>query len=105
MIKASEGGGGKGIRKVEKRDQIELSFSQVQGEVPGSPIFLMKLAPMARHLEVGSSIPQLCVSLCTLHRMVRDVCVCVMSLCSGATNGRSVGRCHRHLRSRLLYST
>jgi len=52
MIKASEGGGGKGIRKVEKRDQIELSFSQVQGEVPGSPIFLMKLAPMARHLEV-----------------------------------------------------
>ena len=52
MIKASEGGGGKGIRKVEHRDQIELAFSQVQGEVPGSPIFLMKLAPVARHLEV-----------------------------------------------------
>ena len=27
-------------------------FSQVQGEVPGSPIFAMKLAPMSRHLEV-----------------------------------------------------
>lgn len=52
MIKASEGGGGKGIRKVENSDQIELAFNQVKGEVPGSPIFLMKLAPIARHLEV-----------------------------------------------------
>lgn len=25
---------------------------QVQGEIPGSPIFIMKLAPDARHLEV-----------------------------------------------------
>ncbi|VEN41740.1 unnamed protein product [Callosobruchus maculatus] len=39
MIKASEGGGGKGIRKV-------------QTEIPGSPIFVMKLAKCARHLEV-----------------------------------------------------
>ena len=27
-------------------------FRQVQGEVPGSPIFAMKLAPQSRHLEV-----------------------------------------------------
>ena len=27
-------------------------FRQVQGEVPGSPIFVMKLAPASRHLEV-----------------------------------------------------
>lgn len=27
-------------------------FRQVQGEVPGSPIFVMKLAPLSRHLEV-----------------------------------------------------
>jgi acetyl-CoA carboxylase/biotin carboxylase 1 len=27
-------------------------FKQVQGEVPGSPIFAMKLAPQSRHLEV-----------------------------------------------------
>ena len=27
-------------------------FPQVQGEVPGSPIFAMKLAPASRHLEV-----------------------------------------------------
>jgi len=28
------------------------SFFQVQAEVPGSPIFIMKLATFARHLEV-----------------------------------------------------
>jgi hypothetical protein len=28
-------------------------FRQVAGEVPGSPIFAMKLAPLSRHLEVG----------------------------------------------------
>lgn len=72
MIKASEGGGGKGIRKVDNSDdfsaafrQVDLSrpvsttlflfffeFTQVQAEVPGSPIFVMKLAKCARHLEV-----------------------------------------------------
>ncbi len=52
MIKASEGGGGKGIRKVESKDNFESSYSQVIGEVPGSPIFVMKLASNARHLEV-----------------------------------------------------
>jgi acetyl-CoA carboxylase / biotin carboxylase 1 len=52
MIKASEGGGGKGIRKVELHEDIEMAFRQVQGEVPGSPVFIMKLAPVARHLEV-----------------------------------------------------
>jgi len=51
MIKASEGGGGKGIRKVEKMETIESAFQQVQSEVPGSPVFLMKLAPECRHLE------------------------------------------------------
>jgi biotin carboxylase len=52
MIKASEGGGGKGIRKVVDSSALVASFRQVQAEVPGSPIFLMKLAPRARHLEV-----------------------------------------------------
>lgn len=54
MIKASEGGGGKGIRLV--RDDNEKVFQQhfrgVQQEVVGSPIFLMKVAEAARHLEV-----------------------------------------------------
>ena len=53
MIKASEGGGGKGIRKVETTDEVAMAFNQVTGEVPGSPIFIMKLAPNScRHLEV-----------------------------------------------------
>nr|CAD7573681.1 unnamed protein product [Timema californicum] len=52
MIKASEGGGGKGIRKVEGPEEFPNLFRQVQSEVPGSPIFIMKLARCARHLEV-----------------------------------------------------
>lgn len=52
MIKASWGGGGKGIRKVLNDDEVRRVFQQVQGEVPGSPIFTMKLAPQSRHLEV-----------------------------------------------------
>uniref|UniRef100_A0A665XDD5 acetyl-CoA carboxylase n=1 Tax=Echeneis naucrates TaxID=173247 RepID=A0A665XDD5_ECHNA len=52
IIKASEGGGGKGIRKVESSEDFPTSFRQVQTEVPGSPIFIMQLAQQARHLEV-----------------------------------------------------
>lgn len=52
MIKASEGGGGKGIRKVDNPEEFPALFRQVQTEVPGSPIFVMKLAHGARHLEV-----------------------------------------------------
>ncbi|GFP84525.1 acetyl-coa carboxylase 1 [Phtheirospermum japonicum] len=52
MIKASWGGGGKGIRKVHNADEVKALFKQVQGEVPGSPIFIMKVASQSRHLEV-----------------------------------------------------
>uniref|UniRef100_A0A8B9NJ21 acetyl-CoA carboxylase n=1 Tax=Accipiter nisus TaxID=211598 RepID=A0A8B9NJ21_9AVES len=52
MIKAAEGGGGKGIRKVEAAEEFGTCFRQVQAEAPGSPVFLMKLAQHARHLEV-----------------------------------------------------
>lgn len=52
MIKASEGGGGKGIRKAENDEEFKKQYPQVQLEVPGSPIFLMQLAQNARHLEV-----------------------------------------------------
>lgn len=100
MIKASEGGGGKGIRKVESEQAFAQAFNAVESEVPGewtcrgrgvsasvphtygrrlgvsltartvthanhtptsppisqqptgSPIFIMKLAGSARHLEV-----------------------------------------------------
>ncbi|XP_049645344.1 acetyl-CoA carboxylase 2 [Suncus etruscus] len=52
MIKASEGGGGKGIRKAKNAEDFPILFRQVQSEIPGSPVFLMKLAQHARHLEV-----------------------------------------------------
>jgi acetyl-CoA carboxylase / biotin carboxylase 1 len=52
MVKASEGGGGKGIRRVDEPSALDAAFRQVQAELPGSPVFLMKLAPLARHLEV-----------------------------------------------------
>ena len=52
MIKASEGGGGKGIRKCDSKSEMKSAYNQVVNEVPGSPIFIMKLASNARHLEV-----------------------------------------------------
>lgn len=52
MIKASEGGGGKGIRKVLDSSEVLSSYRQVAAEIPGSPIFVMKMASKARHLEV-----------------------------------------------------
>ncbi|KND02645.1 uncharacterized protein SPPG_01732 [Spizellomyces punctatus DAOM BR117] len=52
MIKASEGGGGKGIRLVDDPAVFAQSFAQVQREVPGSPIFIMRVVRNARHLEV-----------------------------------------------------
>ena len=52
MVKASEGGGGKGIRKVEREEDFESLYRAAASEIPGSPIFIMKLAGNARHLEV-----------------------------------------------------
>eukprot|EP01033_Poteriospumella_lacustris_P003046 gene3046-2231_t len=52
MIKASEGGGGKGIRLAKSPEELRTNFIQVQNEVPGSPIFMMQLCTQARHLEV-----------------------------------------------------
>eukprot|EP00930_Biecheleria_cincta_P026767 TRINITY_DN18824_c0_g4_i1.p1 TRINITY_DN18824_c0_g4~~TRINITY_DN18824_c0_g4_i1.p1 ORF type:complete len:2184 (-),score=502.75 TRINITY_DN18824_c0_g4_i1:163-6714(-) len=52
VLKASEGGGGKGIRMSSSKEELEQHFAQVQGEVPGSPIFMMQLCTGARHIEV-----------------------------------------------------
>ncbi|KAJ3415849.1 acetyl-coenzyme-A carboxylase [Chytridiales sp. JEL 0842] len=52
MIKASEGGGGKGIRLVEEAKDFKAAFEQVSREIPGSPIFIMRVVRNARHLEV-----------------------------------------------------
>ncbi|ANQ09769.1 Biotin carboxylase subunit of acetyl CoA carboxylase [Plasmodium coatneyi] len=52
MIKASQGGGGKGIRKVENEAEIKKAYTQVQMELPNSPIFLMKVCSNVRHIEI-----------------------------------------------------
>ncbi|CDK26741.1 unnamed protein product [Kuraishia capsulata CBS 1993] len=52
MIKASEGGGGKGIRQVQREEDFLSLYDQAANEIPGSPIFIMQLAGSARHLEV-----------------------------------------------------
>ncbi|KJP89997.1 hypothetical protein AK88_00453 [Plasmodium fragile] len=52
MIKASQGGGGKGIRKVENEVEIKKAYTQVQMELPNSPIFLMKVCNNVRHIEI-----------------------------------------------------
>jgi len=52
MIKASEGGGGKGIRRSEDESTLAANYEQVKAEVAGSPIFMMQLCSNARHLEV-----------------------------------------------------
>ncbi|KAJ8604581.1 hypothetical protein CTAYLR_007627 [Chrysophaeum taylorii] len=52
MLKASEGGGGKGIRMNEDEAELAANYQVVANEVPGSPIFVMQLMTGARHLEV-----------------------------------------------------
>jgi len=52
MVKASEGGGGKGIRKATNMEELKVAYTNVSTEVVGSPIFLMKMVSKARHLEI-----------------------------------------------------
>ena len=40
------------MHQVASAEEARQLFQQVVGEVPGSPVFTMKLAPRARHLEV-----------------------------------------------------
>ena len=49
MIKASEGGGGKGIRMAKNLEELKSNFIQVQNEVHGSTIFMMQLCTQAIH--------------------------------------------------------
>lgn len=52
VLKASEGGGGKGIRKAIDDAELKTGWEQVAAEVVGSPVFMMQLCTGARHLEV-----------------------------------------------------
>ncbi len=56
MLKASKGGGGRGMRVVETADQLPPSLEQAQREAKNAfgsdEVFLEKLVGKARHLEV-----------------------------------------------------
>jgi acetyl-CoA carboxylase/biotin carboxylase 1 len=52
MIKASEGGGGKGIRKALRSEDVKNLYRRGPGECPGPPRFVFQRAPTAPHLEV-----------------------------------------------------
>ena len=59
MIKAANGGGGKGIRKCDSKEDFATLYRQVKSEVSGSSVFLMEFADAARHLEVQLLCDQL----------------------------------------------
>ena len=72
MIKAADGGGGRGIRRVNKEQDLETSLDEVNAEVPG-PVFLMKLMENAMHLEIqiigdGTEVRHLYGRDCSLQR-------------------------------------
>jgi acetyl-CoA carboxylase/biotin carboxylase 1 len=57
MLKASEGGGGKGIRMADDETTLRAAWPQVVNEVPGSPIFLVTLCKGARHIAIHLGMP------------------------------------------------
>ena len=64
MIKASEGGGGKGIRKALNSEELPALYRQVLAEVPGSPVFIMKLAKkLFKQFNIASYISHNFLSL------------------------------------------
>ncbi len=56
MIKASAGGGGRGIRRVDAPDQLDQAFGAARSEAlkafGASTVFLERLVERARHIEV-----------------------------------------------------
>ncbi len=56
MVKATAGGGGRGIRKVHAADELETAFTAARAEAQSAfgngTVFLESLVPAARHIEV-----------------------------------------------------
>ncbi|PHJ25472.1 acetyl-coa carboxylase acc2, partial [Cystoisospora suis] len=79
MIKASEGGGGKGIRRVMSAEEVPDAYRQVVNEVKGSPVFVMRMVSECRHLEVQllADCTGRCVSLgsrdCSIQRRCQKI--------------------------------
>ena len=51
MVKASLGGGGRGLRVVESAAAVAEAFARCSSEAAG-PVFLEKLLPRPKHIEV-----------------------------------------------------
>ena len=67
MLKASNGGGGKGIRRINSKAESVSCYRQVRAEVSEGIIFAMKCLENCRHVEVqilGNGKGQ-CISLAT----------------------------------------
>ncbi len=56
LIKATAGGGGRGIRRVESLDDLDQAFASARAEALGAfgndTVFLETLVPQAKHIEV-----------------------------------------------------
>jgi biotin carboxylase/acetyl-CoA carboxylase carboxyltransferase component/biotin carboxyl carrier protein len=52
MLKASTGGGGKGIRRVDHPDDCLMAYNQIKAEVKDGYIFAMKCVEECRHVEI-----------------------------------------------------
>jgi acetyl/propionyl-CoA carboxylase alpha subunit/acetyl-CoA carboxylase carboxyltransferase component len=56
MLKAAAGGGGRGMRRTDKADELEQAFARCQGEALAAfgdgSLFLEKLVERPRHIEV-----------------------------------------------------
>lgn len=89
MIKASEGGGGKGIRKVTREEDVEAAFRQVR-----TLAFLFSLCELTL-VYAGRIRDPRRISVC------HEISAQRASPRSPSTR-RSVRRCHRPLQPRLL---
>ena len=90
MIKASEGGGGKGIRKVEEPDAFKNAFHAVAGEIPG---MVVSILPLASFL----------ISICRISHIHHEACGSGAALGSPASC-RSIRQCYFTLWTRLFRS-
>ncbi|ORX62453.1 hypothetical protein DM01DRAFT_1299138 [Hesseltinella vesiculosa] len=52
MLKARDGGGGRGIRLVHQPDQVNQAFQRCMNESPSKQVFLEKAIVDAKHIEV-----------------------------------------------------
>jgi biotin carboxylase/acetyl-CoA carboxylase carboxyltransferase component len=52
MLKAANGGGGRGIRRVNHPSEVGMAYDQIRQEVRGDLVFAMKCIENCRHVEI-----------------------------------------------------